>query len=243
MSRSETRTATRITCKTSSNYFIGMLVLAIGILVSVSYSMQVYKFVFNPGFYVFQKLDVDGEKNIPAFFSTFMLITTSALLACITYLHSRLANNRLVWYWLGLSAVFLYLAMDELISIHEIFIDAIQRLARSDKGIFHLGWVMPMGAFCVVFAIIYWRFLGQLPKRSRLLFLLSGAVYVFGALGMEMIGSFYYQLTFKDSLGFQTMITIEETLEMTGITLFIYTLLDYIRQFAPQLTIRLRFAE
>ena len=60
---------------------------------------------------------------------------------------------------------------------------------------------------------------------------------------METIGSYYYQATNADSLGFQTLITLEETLEMGGTTLFIYTLLQYIKQYLSPVTLRLRFAE
>ncbi|HET6462678.1 MAG TPA: hypothetical protein VFH33_02670, partial [Candidatus Krumholzibacteria bacterium] len=59
--------------------------------------------------------------------------------------------------------------------------------------------------------------------------LLAGIVYVAGAAGAEMIGALYvHAFHTEHALGYDIECAIEESLEMTGIILFIYALLSYI---------------
>ena len=57
---------------------------------------------------------------------------------------------------------------------------------------------------------------------------LAGGLFVTGALGIEILGGHYYDLSGKDSPTYRTLITIEETLEMLGVVVFVHALLLYI---------------
>ena len=66
-------------------------------------------------------------------------------------------------------------------------------------------------------------------------FYISGIVYVSGAVGMEMIGAKYYEIyleTQQDAqdFGYVLLTTAEEILEMSGIALFIFSLLSLYRK-------------
>lgn len=80
----------------------------------------------------------------------------------------------------------------------------------------------------LLLAVTYWRFLLHLPFRSRMLFLTSAVVYVGGALGMEMVGGWYAQNYGSGNLSYVAIATLEETLEMLGVVIFIYALLRYL---------------
>ena len=56
---------------------------------------------------------------------------------------------------------------------------------------------------------------------------MAGAVYVGGAIGMEMIGGFYQDVYGYD-LTYVLLQTIEEVGEMLGIVIFIYALCYYL---------------
>jgi hypothetical protein len=85
----------------------------------------------------------------------------------------------------------------------------------------------------LIFVLAYLRFLRDLPKTTRLLFIVSGAVYVGGALGMDMLGG-YFKSHPLGSFDMQPiMITIEEFMENMGIVLFIFALLSYTRDHLP----------
>jgi hypothetical protein len=79
-----------------------------------------------------------------------------------------------------------------------------------------------------------------LSKTMKILFFVSGATYVLGAIGFEMIGGSMYINSKDMSLPYMLVMTVEETLEMTGIILFIFTLLLYLKSYAPNITMALK---
>lgn len=72
-------------------------------------------------------------------------------------------------------------------------------------------------------------------------FFLSGALFVFGALGIEMIGGYIWTLEGygNESLAYRICITIEESFEMLSIIYFISTLLAYIKNYKPKVNLDL----
>lgn len=57
---------------------------------------------------------------------------------------------------------------------------------------------------------------------------LAGTIYILGAVGFEMIGGVVIHYFKANSQPFFWAYTIEESLEMLGIILFIYALLNYL---------------
>lgn len=68
----------------------------------------------------------------------------------------------------------------------------------------------------------------RLPARTAFLFVVSGAVYVGGAIGFELIGGYYAKANGVENLTYSMISTVEESLEMSGVIVFIYALLKYI---------------
>lgn len=64
------------------------------------------------------QFNLNSEQNIPALFSTLILLLSSILLAIITYAVKKTGASYF-YNWLGLSLIFLFLSMDELLSFHE----------------------------------------------------------------------------------------------------------------------------
>ena len=75
-----------------------------------------------------------------------------------------------------------------------------------------------------------YRFLNLLPRRTALLFLLSGALFVGGAIGFETLSGYYYSLSGSKGITYVILQTLEEILEITGTILFIYALAEYAEQ-------------
>ncbi|MDH3421968.1 MAG: hypothetical protein OEN00_03190, partial [Gemmatimonadota bacterium] len=88
------------------------------------------------------------------------------------------------------------------------------------------GWVVPGLIALAALGVIFARFVLHLPPRSRVLFVVAGTVYVLGALGMEIVGRAYLAAS-DDDLTYGIIATVEEILEMGGIVVFVYALLDY----------------
>jgi hypothetical protein len=85
----------------------------------------------------------------------------------------------------------------------------------------------------VILILFFLRFYLGLPRRFKLLFGVSALVYVFGVIGMEMIDGLFFPVESNFTLIYDFLTTIEESLEMLGIILFIYSLLKYMTLDAP----------
>ncbi len=170
--------------------------------------------------------DFNTEKNIPTFYSSITLIIASILLLLIGSTHRRLNNPYVLW--VILSGIFLFLSIDEIASIHEQF-NVPTRDLFGTSGILYFAWVIPYIIGLCVFLILYVKFLFSLPKKIMVLFLTSGAIFIFGAVGLEMLGGMQAEFHGNRGLLYSILYTWEELFEMIGVALFIYALLEYIK--------------
>ena len=178
--------------------------------------------------------DLDLEVNVPTFFSVGILLIASLLLFVITlFEHSA---KRRIFEWALLAGGFLFMAFDEMASIHERLIEPMRDLLGiSHLGMFYYAWVVPAMVLVGVLGIVFLKFVIRLHRSVSKWFLLAGAMYLFGAVGLEMFegvvgtGNFIYT----------ALVTAEESFEMAGVIVFIWTLLSYIRDNSSGIQIRL----
>jgi len=177
--------------------------------------------------------DVTEEGNIPTLFSTCLLLINGLLTLMIAYAERSVRGRFL--YWLVLGLAFLWMGMDETIMIHEYISDWLHAHLQT-TGIFRFAWVIPYGIAVLIFIAFYTRFFLSLPTVTKKWLSISGTVYLLGAVGMEMLGSYRY-----DGHGFDSVYNIingfEELTEMTGAILLIYTFLNYLAREHPDLTV------
>jgi hypothetical protein len=176
--------------------------------------------------------DVDKERNVPAMFSFCLLLIASVVLAMIAY-RQKPGDVPRAGMWAGLSAVFLYLALDEGLELHERVAHVTADMLGGGR-LLDYAWVIPYAVFVLVFFLMYRRFLGQLPAETRRGFLIAGAIFVGGAFVTELFAAFYlYVRRTEKELGYDLLSALEETLEMTGVIFFIYTLTRYLNRQRP----------
>ncbi len=205
---------------------LGLVVLC---LTLASLAGQYYKhFVGDNPFWlkVVDRLDVNFEYNIPTWYQTTSLFACFLLLAAVATV-KRAEANRYARHWAFAALLFLYFSADEFLAIHEYMNEL--RSVIPARGLFFNTWVIPAGIFVLIFSVAYARFLLHLPPRLRGLFMIGGALYVSGALGVEMVSAYYIDSTDKpDGFTYAVLATIEELLEMSGIVVFINALLSYV---------------
>jgi hypothetical protein len=174
--------------------------------------------------------NVNRETTIPTFFSALLLLSCAVLLALSTRVAFRehaLVRDPLRWFWAGLTVIFTYLALDEAAEIHEIFTTPLEENLSLEGHLF-FGWVLVGMAFVVIIGIPYSYFIFKLPSKTRLLVIASAAIYIGGALGVEMISANIWYEGEGTSLRYSAVGTLEEFMEMSGIILFSYTLLRHL---------------
>jgi len=224
--------------KISRKKVITALCIITIVLIALSVIGQIYKFTFNDGMdrYLTTVFNLDDEFNIPTFFMTVMLLSCSILLILIGESKSDF-EGRYRWHWTILGIIFFLLALDEMIVLHEMTIRPVRSLLNTG-GLFYFAWVIPAGLFLLVIFIFYWKFLVDLPTRFRILFILSGAIYITGVMGMEMVTGLVASRQAEENLLYAMLTNFEESLEMFGIILFIHALLSYIENIGRDLTLK-----
>jgi hypothetical protein len=170
--------------------------------------------------------DVDRERNVPAIFSICILLIASAILAVIASRQKPGARPSALK-WAGLSVVFLYLAADEGIEIHEKVGHFTSNLIGAGDLAYY-AWLIPYAIFGLIFFLMYRRFLWELPRDTRKGFLIAAALFVGGAFGTEFLAGIYvYFFRTEETLGYDLLSALEEALEMAGVIYLIYTLTRY----------------
>ena len=130
-----------------------------------------------------------------------------------------------------LSLVFFYLAIDEAWSIHESWanLPIDNFVDTSGAGVFYFIWVIPGIIVALALFLFFLKFLLLLPMKVMRSFIFAGALYAGGAIGFELIGGYYAGIYGNNTTFTYTLIaTLEESLEMAGVILFIRSLLTHI---------------
>ncbi len=209
--------------------------------------------------------DVGEERSIPTWFESGQFLLCSILLAVIAVAKKQ-RNNRYSLHWSVLSIILLLLSLDEVASIHEAIGQQSERLLHNITGFIPSGaisffWVVPGAVFVLIVLLAYLKFLAHLPQTTRRLFLFAGALFVLGALGIEMLtaqvvsssgGIANWVVSSSGGIvdrgsasaiptilkGLQT--SVEEMFEMLGLTAFVYALLAYISSYVEDINVRVR---
>jgi hypothetical protein len=79
--------------------------------------------------------------------------------------------------------------------------------------------VIPAAAIVVALVLVFMPFVRALPPATRRRLVIAGAVYVGGALVMELPLGWWTEQRGTDGLGYALIDWVEETMEMIGVTL------------------------
>lgn len=199
---------------------------------SLAYAMQDQ---FPPGSttaVALAKFLLDGEQNLPTWFSSMLLFTAAGLL-CVIGMTARAQQRRFAWHWLVLAGIFAFMSMDEVAAFHELLIVPVREWLDLG-GVFYFAWVLPAMIICAILGLIYLPLVRSLPARFRWGLVLAGTIYLSGAVGMELVGG-----AIADSIGLQTFAyflstTIEEVLELLGVVGLIHVLTWQVSQLSAE---------
>ncbi len=216
--------------KTTPQKLLKGLMYFIICMISVSLFFQALKYAFHLEFtalnFIIFLFNVDQERNLPTFFSVLFLLIATLMLYSISVEKSA-QKDRFRFHWWFMAILFFMVAADEFMATHEL-ISEIVRDKYQVTGIFYYAWVIPFGILIMALGVIYSGFIFRyLPVNIRNLMILSAALYVGGSIGMEMVGSYFYLRSGAENMTNAVLTSIEEGLEMTGISVFIYSLALY----------------
>jgi hypothetical protein len=182
------------------------------------------------------KTNLYNEGNIPAFFSA-MLLAFAALLLTVIAVSHRSRGERFGRHWVALAVVFFGLSMDEAVAFHELATEPLRAILNTG-GIFFYAWIIPGLGFLALFAVSFWRFFWNLPTDTKRRFALAGAMFVFGAVGVELVESAVADHHGEAGMDYVLLVGFEEALEMAGVIVFIDALFRYIVGNVPRVNLR-----
>ncbi len=171
---------------------------------------------------VLDRFGVDGEQSLPGLWSAGLLASGGGLMILQGLMERRREGADSRW-WIGLGTVLVLLGVDDLAAVHEITINPL-REALDLGGVLHFAWILPGIVIFAVLAAVFARFFRRLPTATRRLLGASGALFLAGALGMEMVDGLYASRYGQDGR-FGLLVVVEEALELAGECLLVYTML------------------
>lgn len=201
------------------------------ILIHIAFLVILHVFDHDSVYGLSPLFDLSTERNFPTWFATIILFISSILLYLIYQVTSKSNPDK---FWIFLSMVFLYLSVDEMVGLHEKVSRPIRELGEF-TNYFYYSWIFAGLFFVLVVFILSIPFLKRLPSRAALHFIIAGAIFVMGAVGMELPGAnvaYSYAgtgVSHEMSVLYDFITTIEEMLELTGIIFFNYALMRYLK--------------
>jgi len=155
--------------------------------------------------------DLDEEASFGTWYSAVILLVAARLLVAQARAMRSDGDTSRAW-WLVLGIGFHVLSIDEVVGLHELLNTMMEEMDWTVVGFWIVGLV----------GLSYLPFLWGYRWRTAGLFLLAGAVYAGGAVGGE-----HWSGADVNSLRYNMWTALEEGMEMTGVILFIYALLDH----------------
>jgi hypothetical protein len=235
-------TNTTPTVKINSKYILIFLIAVIGLLVALSIWGQHMRFFGVADIrgawheFVIDQMMVnfylDFEGNVPTYINALLLFIPALLLAGIGAWKSAV-KDKFRFHWNGLAFIFFILSVDETASFHEKLIKPMRAIFGSD-GIFYFAWIIPGMIAIALFGLTYLMYFLHLENKFKLLFFLSLAVYLGGVIGGEMVSGYFAANLGIKNYTYAVVASLEESIEMLGCSLIIYSLFEYIKHYLPE---------
>lgn len=187
-------------------------------LIAIHVTLTVVHFqIVEVPWYVRQLFDVDEEDSFPTWYSAAALLLTAVAL-WVNARRQRAAGSPWRWHWQGLAVGFFLLSIDEIAGVHETLNSVIEG-----------SWAVPGAVLVAIIGSVYLKFLAGLDRRTAILFAIGGAVFVGGAVGVELYTEPYLKDDQLNTMAYNLWTAVEEGMEMSGVLIFLGALLRWMK--------------
>lgn len=181
------------------------------------------------------RLDLDTEASLPTWLASALMACCSGLLFLVAVQVKREQPRKAIP-WFLLAVIFCALSLDEIAMIHE-WLSGYLSARIDNSGLFYFAWTLPALVICLAGLICFVPFILSFKGIDRILLAGSAVVFLSGAIGMEMLGGSVAEVGGVETLQYRVFTTIEETLEYSGVLLFLYFILRQLRRSFNRTTI------
>lgn len=183
---------------------------------------------------ILRQFDLNGEGNLGAWFESFLLLCSAVTVALIA-LDARERGNPMAARWGVFAAGLLAMAVDETAQLHNLASAGLRNALGTDGFLYH-AWVLPALVVVAVGCVYLLPLVREVPLEFQGRLFLAGAVYVGGAVGLEILGGPLRALG-KESLAYQMIMTLEEVCELAGLLLLMATLFRLAGHYGTRVTL------
>ena len=170
-----------------------------------------------------QWFNLDAESTIPSWFSSLQIFCI-ALVFLIVSQHIKKEEKSFRWFLILVSLIFVFLAMDESVAIHEKITNILRDVTWIPESIRSGIWVfIYLGAGILLVLGTFKQSLKVWQKCQRgALFMAIGIVlFIGGGIGLELV-SYQFSLYGTDGVFYYLQVVFEEFFEMMGMSLILY---------------------
>jgi hypothetical protein len=172
-------------------------------------------------------LSLSYEGNLPTWYASSLLLLCAVQLGLVAGEIPPGGSGRPHWW--ALAILFGFMSLDEAAEIHEHLGGLV-----GTGGVLYFDWVIPAAIIVALLGLAFLPFLRALPPRTRNRFILAGALYVGGALLMELPLGWWTERHGPDNPGYALIDWVEESLELAGVTAFLLALIAHRAPRAPE---------
>jgi len=170
------------------------------------------------------KLSLSYESNLPTWFASSLLLLCAVAAGAIAM---RAPRHRL--YWWSMAALAGWMSLDEAAELHE----HLGGVIGDTSGVLYFDWVIPAAVLVVAVTIAFVPFIRALHPRTRTRLIIACAVYVGGALLMELPLGWWTEQHGNEGFGYALIDWVEETMELVGSVLAFGALLAHREETEP----------
>lgn len=190
---------------------VGLCIVLCGLVAEVSHALaDIHQYDAVLFFF-----SLSYEQNLPTWYSSMLLACSGLAL----WQQAQVAESYNL-HWRAMAFGLFLASIDETAELHENLGGLI-----GTSGLLYFDWIIPATLVMTALAIIYVPFTRHLPAQTRRAFLLAGAIYLGGALVMELPLGYWTEAHGVSNLGYALIDWVEETLEILGASLFLLAVL------------------
>jgi len=206
----------------------GIVAFLLGAHLAVTYSSYRLGHDYLMGFA--RAFNLLRDANVPTWYSSSVLLLCAALAAIIGAGRGPTPGSY-KRHWMGLSLVLAFMSMDEAAMIHETAQEWLRVGFSPEHWFYDVASLVLPGLLVIVVGAAYIGFVMALPRRTLWCFVVAAGMYVAGGLVLDFIGDVYKAGQGEANMTSAMLTGVEEVLEMTGVLVLLYGLLDHIERF------------
>lgn len=218
---------------TISKKVLIILLSIISVLAVLHLSLQYINIVhlnetYGPFYELTNRLDFDDESSIPTWFQQLLFLVITFGSGLIAYMQTEKAKRN---FWILISILAILGSLDEVASIHENILQNLHTLFFDDSTptLLANAWVIIVPFLLIAALIFVIKAYLVMPRRTLRLFIIGGVTFFIGSVLVDIMTSSGDST--QAFLNQGIMVSIEEILELLGLTVVVYAITEYIEKY------------